>query len=280
MANFIGGYRGSLQWLEAFTTQSQPLSLNAPSWGKIAAIGGEEVKPMGKESVTVPAGTYDDTTVVGWHRGQVDNKIWILDGFPYPVKAETFADVTSGTPPTLFRFELLETGMGRPELPQETSVIPEPPLSRTTPQGTFEVSIGWQPVSIEPGQPTTFNLEFSDSNGNRLERVSYDFTVADANGTVVEDLTNEFAADGTAQHEITFNDTGPARMTVTVNSVSGQIASRAGFVESVNFNLVVVPEFPIGTAIMIVVAGSLIGLMVLLSRTGLGRLPGGRSSVP
>ena len=48
MRSFVGAYGRSLQWLEAFTAKSKPLSLSQPSWGKIAAIGGEEIKPQGK----------------------------------------------------------------------------------------------------------------------------------------------------------------------------------------------------------------------------------------
>ena len=257
---YIGGYRGSIQWLEAFSPQEAPKSLNAASWGKLACIGCEDLKPQGAATVTVPAGTYE-TTQVGWHRGQTDSKLWILNGFPYPVKADTYVDVTTGTPPTLFKFELLETGMGKPEAPVSEQEIPEPPLMKTTGRGSYEIQVDWDPASIEPGQDVTFGLSFFDSTGFPLDRVSYDFEITDANGNVVEQLTNQFADDGTNQHQVNFNSTGPASMKVTIKAVSG--ATTGAFVEEATFGVVVVPEFPVSAAIM---AGAIVGLVVLLMR--------------
>ena len=54
-----------------------------------------------------------DATLVTWHKG-VDSNVWVVNGFPFPVKAETFADVT--TPPAPIQVSqvwgLLETGTG------------------------------------------------------------------------------------------------------------------------------------------------------------------------
>jgi hypothetical protein len=51
MRDFIGGYQNSLLWLDASTTKTEPLSLTAGSWGKIASIGGSEVHPAGTQQV-------------------------------------------------------------------------------------------------------------------------------------------------------------------------------------------------------------------------------------
>ena len=262
---YIGGYRGSLQWLEAFTPQEKPKSLTQTSWGKLACIGCADLKPMGQATVTVPAGTYD-TTVVGWDRGQKQHRIWVLNEFPYPVKAETYADVTSGQPPILFKFELLETGTGKPTPPESKEEIPTPPLTKTTGRGSYEVQVDWDPASIEPGQEVNFGLSFFDSTGFPLERVNYDFTITDTNGNVVEELKNQNADDGTAQHQITFENAGAASITVKINAVSG--ATTGNFVEQAEFNIVVVPEFPVSAAI---VAGTVVGLVVLVRRVkGIG----------
>ena len=106
MSPYRSAYESSLQWLAAFVAKPGQ-SLSAAYWGKIASIGGPPISPTGQEKVSVPAGSFD-TTVISWHKG-VDNKIWINKDMPYPVKAQTFADVTAGNPPVLYQFELLST---------------------------------------------------------------------------------------------------------------------------------------------------------------------------
>jgi hypothetical protein len=261
MNDYIGGYSGSIHWLDAFTTKVAPLSLNAGSWGKTGSIGGPEVKPVRQESVTVPAGTYD-TTVILWHKS-VDSRVWILNGFPFPVKAEAYADVTTGSPPLQFEFELLETGTGQPEVPLTEDRIPQPPLSDSTPRGTYTIGIDWTPASIEPNSNVIFTVRLTDDVGFPLERANYDFAVKNANGAVIQEFNNQNADSefGTGTHEVQFDDAGPITVTVTVNSVSGQTPGQ--FTESVDFNMVVVPEFPISAAI---VAAAVIGLVVVMTR--------------
>src|SRR5919106_1484779 len=128
MRDFVAGYQSSLTWLDAFTTVSAPLSLTAGSWGKIASIGGSEVKPSGTQQVTfagaqgVCGASSCDATRVTWHKG-VDSNVWVVSDFPFPVKAETFADVTTPPAPIQYRFELLETGSGQPPTPTATGGV-------------------------------------------------------------------------------------------------------------------------------------------------------------
>jgi hypothetical protein len=270
MNDFIGGYSGSLHWLDAFTTKGAPLSLTQASWGKTASIGGSEVKPSGQESITVPAGSYD-TTVILWHKS-VDSKVWIKNGFPFPIKAEAYADVTTGTPPIQFSFELLETGMGKPEVQTSTDVIPTPPLSKKTARGTYEIAIDWEPPSIEPGTNVHFTVSLKDDVGFPLERANYDFTVKSANGNVVQEFKNQNADPefGTGTHEVQLDTAGPMTITVKINNVGSLEPSQ--FTESADFNVVVVPEFPVSAAI---VAAVVFGLVVVMTRargTGLGGL--------
>lgn len=118
MAPYRSAYSRSLHWLASFVPKPGQ-SLTAPYWGKIASIGGSAIAPSGSAKVQVPAGTFD-TTVISWHKG-VDNNIWINPNIPYPVKAETFADVTTGTPPIQYTFELQAVGQGQPPLPKSSS---------------------------------------------------------------------------------------------------------------------------------------------------------------
>jgi hypothetical protein len=274
---YVGAYGRSLQWLEAFTPVSHPLSLKAGSWGKIAAIGGEEIKPQGQQKITVPAGSFD-TTVVGWHKS-VDNKIWIENEFPYPIKAETFAEVATGQAPYLFKFDLLETGTGQPKPPKSTEEIPKPPLEESTGHGAYKVNLSWEPADIQPKSNTTFTVSFTDSTGFQLDRVSYDFTVTDSTGKVIYDKKNSSTGAGTTgvENVAMGNSTGPVNIKVKVGSVSGTQPS--SFVEQADFNVVVVPEFPVSAAIIAAIAVAVIVTMTRFKGASIGSLFGGRNAL-
>lgn len=282
MNDFIGGYQSSLHWLDAFTTKSEPLSLKAGSWGKIAAIGGSEVKPAGPEKVSFQ-GAQDvchadscDATLIAWHKG-VDNKIWIVNEFPFPVKAETFVDVTTGQPPTLFAFELLKVGTGQPNI-TATGDVPKPPLERNTASGQYKVRLDWEPAEIRPGEDVNFGLTFADLTGFPLEDVRYDFTVTDEDGNIVTELKNQISETGGPEiHPVKVNSSGTIIAEVVITAIGGQ--TRGGTIESADFNVVVVPEFPVSAAM---VAAAVIGLVVLMSRArgnALGSLFGGKSAL-
>ena len=106
-------YKSSIAWLSSFATGDidqpgkGPKAFTLPSWGKIGNIGGEQVSPIGEETMRVPAGEYD-TVVVGWKSGGITSHIYVVDEFPFPVKASTWQQVTEGIPPTEYRFSLYE----------------------------------------------------------------------------------------------------------------------------------------------------------------------------
>ncbi len=91
-------YKSSIAWLSSFATGDidqpgkGPKAFKELSWGKIGNIGGEQVSPMGEETMRVPAGEYD-TVVVGWKSGG---------------KTSTWQQVTEGVPPQEYRFSLYE----------------------------------------------------------------------------------------------------------------------------------------------------------------------------
>lgn len=279
MRTYISAYHGSLHYLDAFTTKSEPLSLTAASWGKIASIGGEQVTPKGIEKVSF-AGARDlcqadscDATLVQWRKG-VDSKVWIVNEFPFPVKALTFVDVTTGAQPIQFALELLATGSGEPEVPITEDRTITPPLQKTTPRGTYDVEIEWEPAEIQPESTVVFGVTMTESTGFPLEQVNYDFSVTDASGTVVADFKNQNSEFGTGTHEVKFAGAGPAKVTVKLNAVSGTPVGGGTFTEAVTFDIVVVPEFPLGAA---AIAAAVVGMLVLIARarwSGFGNLFG------
>ena len=99
-------FKSSLVWLSA-CTKGELKEFSLPSWCKIANIGGEQVMPTAKETVTTVGGIFD-TVVISWKTGGYTSKVWIADEFPFPVMASTWVHTNSGIPPQEYKFELLE----------------------------------------------------------------------------------------------------------------------------------------------------------------------------
>lgn len=234
MSPYRSAYANTLQWLESFVPRPGQ-SLSSVNWWKIGSIGGSPVNPGGSAKVTVPAGTYD-TTVITYHKG-VDNRIWVNSDLPYPVKAETYADVTTGNPPIQYVYDLQATGQGQPPAPESQIEIPKPPLEIQTARGTYILQLLWDPEVIVAGQPVEFGILFSDAAGGIVDRVRYGFMVTEPDGTVLEDLKNQRADDGTGIQEYTFESDGPKDVEVTVDVVGG--TPMGEFVESSKFGIVV-----------------------------------------
>src|SRR5947209_1229112 len=236
MRDFVAGYKDSLAWLSSFVPKPG-LSLTAPYWGKIAAIGGSAVAPGGTAKVTVPAGTFD-TTIVTWHYG-VDNNIYVNSNMPYPVKAQTFAATTGGSPPIQYAFELQATGHGQPPLLKNQFIVPTPPITIQTARGTYFIEIlTWQPPTIVAGKPTQFGLLFKNSGQTIINDVTYSVKATQGN-TTVYDFHDQHAADGTGIQTITFPKPGPISMLISVDGVGGVPSGE--FVESATFSLLAAP---------------------------------------
>ena len=243
MSQYRSAYANSIQWLEAFVPKPGQ-SLSAVNWGKIGSIGGSPVNPGGAAKVTTPAGTFD-TTLISYHKG-VDNDIWVNRNLPYPVKAETFADVTSANPPIQYKYDLLATGQGEPPAPQSQIEIPKPPLKIQTARGTYIIQLLWDPEVIQVGQPTEFGLIFTDAGERILTDVRYGFKITESDGTVLADLKNQKADDGTGIQRFTFEKEGPKDIDVTVEAVGGN--PMGDFVESSSFGIVAVPPAGVSAA--------------------------------
>jgi hypothetical protein len=110
---YASAFKSSLAWLSAFATGNEsgihgPQEFRSATWGSIGPIGGgsgAQLITNRAETITTPAGTVD-TIVVGWYSGN-DNEIWIVDDFPFPVKALTYAGITEGNAPIMYQFTLL-----------------------------------------------------------------------------------------------------------------------------------------------------------------------------
>lgn len=275
MRPYVSGYQNTLTFLEAYAPKTAPKSLSQISWGNVAGTGASPISPAGKEAVTVEGGTFD-ATVISYSRGNTVNRIWVADNFPYPVKALVYAEVTSPPAPVRYEFELIEQGQGRPEAPTSEEEIPTPPIRRSTVTEQYQIELDWEPASIMPEQEVEFGISFFDHAGLPEQRVSYDFIVTDGQGNMLLEKKNQLADDGMGFQTATFADGGGKTITVKIIAVGGVDTSQ--FIESADFNIVVVPEFPVSAAI---VAAAVIGLAVVVTRlrglTSLGSIFGGRN---
>lgn len=237
MSPYRSAYANTLQWLESFVPKPGQ-SLSAVNWGKIGSIGGSPVNPGGAAKVTVPAGTFD-TTLISYHKG-VDNRIWVNRDLPFPVKAETYADVTTANPPIQYVYDLQATGQGQPPAPESQIEIPKPPLKIQTGRGTYIIQLLWSPEEIRVGQPIEFGTIFTNAAENLISDVRYGFKVTESDGTVLKDLRNQKADDGTGVQQLTFEKDGPKDIEVTVEAVGGNPMGE--FVEASKFGMVVQPS--------------------------------------
>ena len=282
MQPYINSYSSSLTFLEAYASKSDPKSLSQISWGNVAGTGASPIAPAGKEKVSVKGGTFD-TTIISYSRGSTVNKIWVADNFPYPVKALVYAEVTSPPAPVRYQFELLEQGTGQPPAPTGQVEIPMPPIRRSTPTENYQMELNWncaecsQKTSMEPGKDVQFSVSFFDNKGLPTQRVSYDFTVKDTSGQTILERKNQIADSGLGFQTVKFDQGGGKVITVKIDAVSG--VPNDQFIETADFNVVVVPEFPVSAAIL---AAAVIGLVIAVTRfrgTSFGSMFGGKNAL-
>lgn len=234
MSKYRSAYAGSLQWLAAFVPKPG-LSLTAGSWGKIASIGGSEIKPSGNQELKIPAFKDPvDTIRVEYYKGVASNT-YILNEFPYPVMAKTYVDVTTGSAPIQFQYILVETGKGQPPIPEASIVEVTPPLKERTARGDYYVSLDWKPPIITAGTETTFTVDIADKDQFPVTQASYDFMIMGSNNTILLDLKNQVAREGTKSHSITFEQPGIATVKIKVTSVRG--IDTGIFTEQVEFQV-------------------------------------------
>lgn len=139
---------------------------------------------------------------------------------PFPIKAETFADVTTGNPPIQYTFELQASGRGQPPVPESQVTIPEPPLTQQTARGAYFIRLIWNPP-LEVGVAEELGVLFMDNSQSIVSQVSYGFKVTSSNGSVIADLKNQKAPDGTGIQTIEFPSPGPYTIEVNVEAVAG-----------------------------------------------------------
>ena len=113
--DYVIAVKSSLNWISAFATANEDDRLHGPQefrsgkWGNIGNLGSGRDAPLipdRMETISSPIGTVD-AVVVGWYV-ENSNELWIVDDFPFPVKALTYTKTTSDNAPILYQFTLLK----------------------------------------------------------------------------------------------------------------------------------------------------------------------------
>jgi len=235
---YRGAFKSSIVWLSAFATAyggeggEGPKEFSAKSWGKIGNIGGEQVLPTSIVDVTVPAGTFEDAVIIAWKTGGVTSRVWVVDEFPFPVKAATFTHVSEGIPPPEYQFELLDykenitsdpfvdvvateeklAALGCPSYDELKSSIKKP-----TKNFDYQIHVFYAPEEPIQGCPMTWLIKFISKYDDTefLNQVQYDLLVVDDNFTPIRSLAQE------DNRQFLYSPSGQATVDMTVEEDPG-----------------------------------------------------------
>ena len=201
ISSYRSVYKSTITWLSAFATAPTdlpgkgPKEFGDPSWGKIANIGGEQVSPIGLQTIHTPSGEYE-TIVIGWKTGGKSSHIWVVDEFPFPVKASTWVQVTEGIPPQEYKFTLfdykenvstnpfvnvVDTEQQKADANCPTEYVKEK-ITTNTNTNSMQVTIFYGPETPKIGCDLEFLIEFKKSYSSDIweNQIHYDILKVDS----------------------------------------------------------------------------------------------------
>ncbi len=267
---YRGAFKSSLVWLSAFATgydeggKEGPKAFSDKSWGKIGNIGGEQVVPTAVEDVTVPAGTFE-SVLITWKTGGYTSKVWIVDGFPFPVKADTKTHVSEGIPPPEYQFRLLDyqenvqenpfadlvsSDVLQGELGCQTNIEKSESIKKPTKDFSYQIHAFYGPADPVQGCEMQWLIKFISKFDDTefLNQVQFDFLVVDENMVPIRSIAQEegrnflYSPSGQSLFDfIVTEDPGTARYVVWVYGLAPE-----GVVPSSpdDFLIIEVPIFP------------------------------------
>ena len=209
---YVSSFKSSIVWLSAFATAYDDAGSEGPkafrdvSWGKIANIGGEQILPTALESVTTPAGTWE-SVLISWRTGGYMSQVWVVDNFPFPIKAKTYTHVSEGIPPPEYIFELLEYRENVKQNPFEDIISSvDEQAAKGCPQSSekaikkmssvnhqYQVHIVYGPEYPVQGCDMQWLIKFISKFDDTefLNQVQYDLLVVDDNQKQIRSLAEE-----------------------------------------------------------------------------------------
>jgi len=249
LSDYAVAFKSSIAWLSSYATSNEkdrihgPQEFKSASWGALGPVGGgleSYLIPSRVESITIPDRT-TDSIVLGWYNDN-DNEIWIVDNFPFPVKALTYAGINSETVPVMFEFNLTQYKENIVDNPFEniTETIQKSELlqcdnkffdytSDRVSTNTYSMMIQYNYSPQEPvhGCDMDWKINFYNKYNDMeiLDQVNYDIWIVDENNNKIysyaesigkEKLFNQF---GQVDHLIPVEKSGLVRYAIFVHGL-------------------------------------------------------------
>ena len=106
------------------------------------------------------------------------------------------------------------------------------------------------------------NLKFFDASTNHQpNQVNYSLSIDDVQGNSIVPLQNLFVESGMDNQTVTFDKSGPYTITISVHEIGSNTFSDSDYSRTTNGIITVIPEFPVGTLIVIII-GLALGLIL------------------
>jgi hypothetical protein len=139
-----------------------------------------------------------------------------IGGEPTAAAAAAASATTSGNNQT--------QEVSTPNATSTTTTTTSEPMEKLTDGDTYKVKISWSPATIQPMNPTTFNIEFLDPKSNQkiADNVQYDFMIMPAEDleTMITHRASKIAQNGSAQQSFTFTDEHVGSVMVRVSNLN------------------------------------------------------------
>jgi len=129
----------------------------------------------------------------------------------------------------------------------------------------INVEIKFDKETIDINQPTSIVLKFLNATNNQhLNKVNYSLSISDTLGNNMLNRSNLFAELGVDNQTLSFDKKGPFIITVSLEETGDNFFNGTNYSTYTDTIITVVPEFPVGIFIVIIVG---LGLACILSRT-------------
>jgi len=249
LSDYAVAFKSSIAWLSSYATSNQqdrihgPQEFKSASWGALGPVGGgleSHLIPSRAESITLLDDTVD-SIVLGWYNDN-DNEIWIVDNFPFPVKALAYAGINSESVPVMFEFNLTQYKENISDDPFEniTETIQQSELlqcdnkffdytSDRVSTNTYSMMIQYNYSPQEPvhGCNMDWKINFYNKYNDMeiLDQVNYDIWIVDENNNKIysyaesigkEKLFNQF---GQVDHLLPVEKSGLVRYAIFVHGL-------------------------------------------------------------
>ena len=259
LLKYRSAFKSSVVWLSAFATSYEGSSgtgakqFNMPSWGKIANIGGEQILPKEVRTIYVRGGTFEDAISLEWRTGGSTSKVWIVDEFPFPIRASTFVHVSEGIPPQEYKFELIKYGNQNTNpytdiiatnIEKTQTGCPINPGLVKKKQGTtnslYLVNFQYGPKMPVAGCDMVLLISFHSKYDETefLNQVQYDIVVTDSNDIIIHEVSVSeglpvlYSASGQTRNDEMWVPSEPGEYTYTIiiyGLAPNNIEPRTGF---------------------------------------------------